>query len=339
MNGQDDQSQQTGQTGSSLQIGVDNIGGQSSGNGNGNGNDIDHVNGEEQVSGDDNGNGSGNGDNNGSSDHDGDDDQGAVIAPSGGTGDKGEIDDDQNVQSDQVIRQPESKQIESQGSELTINNNFDRREINKIIAQARVLYSKPTASRELNFDQLIQTLFEKYTEITNRAVSDQEKRDLEQLTINADNEQDRIKRIETELKELYEIAEHNRQRNFDSTVNNLWTTYSELVDEDTVSSLREECDNLTLTANEIDNLMEIEREKERVEEIERELTELYNRTTVSRPLDFGYKVDNLFMELSRIKGVPDTPQFRAPFENLTVKADNVLLQEGEEKRKEIELGL
>ena len=42
------------------------------------------------------------------------------------------------------------------------------------------------------------------------------------------------------------------------------------------------------------------------------------------------------MELSRMKDVPDTPQFRAPFENLTIKADNALLQRNEEKKREIE---
>ena len=38
-------------------------------------------------------------------------------------------------------------------------------------------------------------------------------------------------------------------------------------------------------------------------------------------MDFQFKVDNLFMELSRIKEVSDTPELRAPFENLTIKAD------------------
>ena len=75
-----------------------------------------------------------------------------------------------------------------------------------------------------------------------------------------------------------------------------------------------------------------EQEKERVEEIEKKLTELYNRTTTSRPMDFQFKIDNLFMELSRTKGVPDTPELRAPFENLTVQADIILLQENEEKQ-------
>ena len=211
------------------------------------------------------------------------------------------------------------------------------REINKVIAQARVLYNRPTASREANFDQLIQALFDRYTELTNRAVSDQEKYDLEQLTVIADKEQvKQIERMEMELKELYEIAEYDRQSTFDSKVNKLWTSYSNLVDEDTVSSLREECDNLTLTANEIDRLMEMERAKERVEEIENELTDLFNRTTSSRPLDFDFKVDNLFMELSRIKDVPDTPEFRKPFENLTIRADEALLKQQEKRRKEIE---
>ena len=63
--------------------------------------------------------------------------------------------------------------------------------------------------------------------------------------------------IETELKDLHEIAEDDRQSTFDSDVNNLWTEYSKLVDENKVSDLREECDNLTLTANEIDRLMEL----------------------------------------------------------------------------------
>ena len=42
------------------------------------------------------------------------------------------------------------------------------------------------------------------------------------------------------------------------------------------------------------------------------------------------------MEYSKIKEVPDTPQLRAPFENLTVKADVAVMQEGEEKKREIE---
>ena len=81
---------------------------------------------------------------------------------------------------------------------------------------------------------------------------------------------------------------------------------------------------------------EIERAKERAQEIEMELTELYNQTTMSRPLDFGFKVDNLFMELSRMREVPDTPELRAPFENLTIKADNAIIQDDEQKRIEIE---
>ena len=330
-----DQGQQDG-----LQVGVDNISNQRSGdsqrglrlsaeaNGSGdtNGNGNSNGNGDEQLTngqddddhGDDNGNGNG---------------QQQVV---GDINDKGEIDDDQNVQDNQVIRQPESKQTESKSDELVINNNLNRREIDKLIARARVLYSRPTVNREPNFDQLIQTIFDRYTELTNRQVTDQETHDLEQLTITADKERNEIKRIETELKELYEIAEHNRQPTFDLRVNNLWTTYSGLVDKDIVSSLREECDNLTLTANEIDELMEMEREKERVEEIEKELTELYNRTTLSRPLDFGYKIDNLFMELSRLKEVSDTAEFRAPYEKLTIEADNAVRQEVEKKKREIE---
>ena len=72
------------------------------------------------------------------------------------------------------------------------------------------------------------------------AIGDDEMHDLEQLTIDADNKQNKIKRIETELKELHEIAKRKRKRNFKSIVNNLWTTYSELVDQDEVSNLRED---------------------------------------------------------------------------------------------------
>ena len=57
-------------------------------------------------------------------------------------------------------------------------------------------------------------------------------------------------------------------------------------------------------------------------EIENELTDLYNRTTSSRPLDFGFKVDNLFMELSRLKNVPDTARLRGPYENMRKRLDD-----------------
>ena len=288
---------------------MNNASGQQNGGSNGNGESND--NGDEHLSdgqnddhnGDDNGNGNVNGINSGPVD-------------AAGINDKGEIDDDHDAQNNQAngqsngqlkSKQSESKQTERKDNEFQFNNNMNRREIDNVIAQARGLYNRPTANREPNFDELVQRLFDKYTELTNSAVSDQQRRNLEQLTINADNKQgNEIKQIEIELKELYEIAEHNRQSTFDLRVNNLWTTYIELVDEDTVSSLREECDNLTLTANEIDTLMQMEQEKERVDEIEKELTDLYDRTTSSRPLDFEYKVNNLFMELTRIKDIPDT---------------------------------
>ena len=99
MNGDDGQSQQTGQTGLSLQIGVDNIGNQLNGRqqneseANGNGN--------ENGNGNNGSNGNGNGDENGDlsngqgSNGNGNDNNQIIVAASSGIGDKAEIEDEQ----------------------------------------------------------------------------------------------------------------------------------------------------------------------------------------------------------------------------------------------------
>ena len=117
--------------------------------------------------------------------------------------------------------------------------------------------------------------------------------------------------------------------------NNLWASYSELVDEEMVTNLREECDNLTLTANEINRLMIEEETKERIKQVEAELTRLYSQARTSRKLDFEYTVDNLFGELSRLQEVNDTPEFRQPYQEITDRMENQLNQERERKEDEI----
>ena len=85
--------------------------------------------------------------------------------------------------------------------------------------------------------------------------------------------------------------------------NNLWSRYTELTNLEKVSNLREECDNLVLTANEIERMMVEEETKERMEQIDKELKRLFSQTTLSRKLDFDFVVDNLFNELSRLQEV------------------------------------
>ena len=117
---------------------------------------------------------------------------------------------------------------------------------------------------------------------------------------------------------------------------NLWARYAELVDEETMSNLREECDNLTLTANQIDKLMMEKQTQERIKQIDAELNKLYGRTRMSRKLDFDYTVDNLFGELSRLQEVNDTPEFRRPYQAITDRIENRLASEREQKENEIE---
>ena len=57
---------------------------------------------------------------------------------------------------------------------------------------------------------------------------------------------------------------------------------------------------------------------------------------MSRKLDFGYTVDNLFDELSRLKEVDDTPELRRPYKSLTDRIENRLALEREQKQNEIE---
>ena len=173
--------------------------------------------------------------------------------------------------------------------------------------QLTTLYDRPTARREENFDETITQLFDRYAQLTNERTSNRQRKYFEGLTIKADNalvnevkRQNRIKQIETQLREQYEIAEDNRQPTFDMLTENLWARYGELVDAETVSNLREECENLVLTANEIDRLMIEEETKERIKQIDAELNRLYSQTRMSRKLDFDYIVDNLFGELSRL---------------------------------------
>ena len=226
MNGDISQSQQTGL---SLQIGVDNISNQLNG----------RQQGESQVNGNgDNGNdhGNGNGDENGDlsngqgSNGNGGNDNQVIIAASSDIGGKAEIDDDQKDQAvvESEVKEPELK-IDQQGEELVDNNNLNRVVINQLRAQLTTLYDRPTTSREENFDDIITQLFDRYIELTNERTSNQQRKYFEGLTVKADNalvnaeqRQNRIKQIETELKDLYEIAEENQQPTFDILSNNLW---------------------------------------------------------------------------------------------------------------------
>ena len=258
-------SQNIGQTDSLLQVGVDNIGNRM---------DDTHQSRVESVDDEDaNGNGNGNGDQ--------DDDQ-ASAATSRCIGDKAEIEDkEQSEQRGQVV------EIESigddQGGELIDNNNLNRIAINELKAQLTTLYNRPTANRDENFDDVITQLFNRYSELTNERTSNQQRQYFEGLTLKADNamidieqQQEQIKQIETELKELYEIPEENRESTFDMIANNLWTRYTELTNVERTASLREECDNILLTANEIERIMVEEETKERIKQIQIELTDLYS---------------------------------------------------------------
>ena len=196
---------------------------------------------------------------------------------------------------------------------------------------------------EENFDETTKQLFDRYTQLTNKRTSDQQKRYFEELTIKADNalvneakRQERIEQIEKQLREEYEVAETNRQLTFDMLIENLWTRYGELVNAETVSNLREECENLVLTANEIDRLMTEEETKERIKQIDAELKRLYSQTRMSRKLDFDYTVDNLFDELSRLKEVDDMTELRRPYKSITDEIENRLALEREQKENEIE---
>ena len=153
--------------------------------------------------------------------------------------------------------------------------------------------------------------------------------------INNEQRQKQIEQIQTELKELYEIAEEHRQPTFDMISNNLWTRYRDLTSEEKVLNLREECDNLLLTANEIERIRLEGETKERINQIESELTRLYSATTLSRKLDFDFAVDNLFDELSRLQEIDDTPALRQPYQALTVVADNEAMREIEQKEADI----
>ena len=236
----------------SLQIGVDNIGNQRNGqdvNGNGN----NHNNGVDEISnenGDDNGhsNGHGNGDENGGN---GNGNGREVVVASSSLQDKAEIEDKEVGESE--IKEPESK-INDQDAELRDDNNLNRVAINELRIELTTLYNRPTARREENFDETTKQLFDRYTQLTNRRTSDQQKKYFEGLTVRADNalvneakKQERIKQIERQLREEYEVAEINRQPTFDMFTENLWKNYGELVNEETVSNLRAECENLVLT--------------------------------------------------------------------------------------------
>ena len=251
-------------------------------------------------------------------------------------GDKAEI-EDKEVE----VKQRELK-IDDQEEELRDDNNLNRAAINELRIQLTTLYDKPTASRKENFDEVVNEIFERYTELTNKRTSDQQRKQFEGLTIKADNaltdeikRQDRINEIERKLKEQYEIAEEDRQPTFNMVTDSLWARYNELVDKERISSLREECENLTLAANEIDRLMLEEETKERIKQIQAELTRLYSQTRTSRKLDFEFIVDNLFGELLRLEEVNDTPEFRRPYEEITEKIENQAIEEKERKENEI----
>ena len=165
------------------------------------------------------------------------------------------------------MKEPELK-LDNQDTELRDDNNLNRRAINELRVQLTTLYDRTTVRREENFDETSQQLFDRYTQLTNKRTSDQQKKYFEGLTIKADNalvneakRQERIKQIENQLRGEYEIAESNRQPTFDMFTENLWTRYGELVGAETVSNLREECENLVLTANEIERLMTEEETK------------------------------------------------------------------------------
>ena len=95
--------------------------------------------------------------------------------------------------------------------------------------QLTTLYDKPTTRRQENFEETVNGLFERYTELTNKRTSKQQRKYFEGLTIKSDNalqdevtRQNRIEEIERKLRDEYEIAEDERQLTFDMLVNNLW---------------------------------------------------------------------------------------------------------------------
>ena len=262
-----------------------------------------------------------------------------------GIGDKAEIEDkDQSEQVGQQDVEAEMKRTESRiegdYEQLVINNNLNRRAIDELRAQLTTMYDKPTGSREENFDEISTQLFERYSELTNERTSNQQQKYFENLTVKADkalvDEEEkriRIKQIEVELKELYEIAENNRKSTFKTLTDNLWIRYNELTNAEMVSNLREECNNLLLTANEIDRMMMEEQHKERINEIDNELRRLYSVSTLSRKLDFDYVVDNLFDELSKLQKVDNTPELRQPYQMLTKQVDREAIQSNQQQQQ------
>ena len=114
--------------------------------------------------------------------------------------------------------------MDDQDAELRDDNNLNRVAINELRVQLTTLHDRPTARREENFDETITQLFDRYAQLTNKGTSDQQRKYFEGLTIKADNalvnevkRQERIKQIETQLKEEYEVAESNRQPTFTRT--------------------------------------------------------------------------------------------------------------------------
>ena len=153
--------------------------------------------------------------------------------------------------------------------------------------------------------------------------------------IDIEQQQQQIKQIEKELKELHEVPEENREPTFDMIANNLWTRYTELTDAERTADLREQCNNILLTANEIERITVEEETKERIRQIETELTDMYAQPTLNRKLDFDFVVDNLFDELCRLQGINETPAVRQPYEALTIVADNEAMREIDQKQADI----
>ena len=194
-----------------------------------------------------------NGNDNGNEEDDQGDDQTSAVA-SRGIGDKEEIEDKE--QSEQRNQAMEIQSMDDdQGVELIDNNNLNRIAINELRAQLTTLYDRPTANREEDFDDVVTQLFNKYTELANETTSNQQRQYFEGLTMDADNamidieqKQEQIKRIETELRELYEVPEVNREPTFNMITNNLWTRYTELTNVERTVDLREHCNNILLTS-------------------------------------------------------------------------------------------
>ena len=84
------------------------------------------------------------------------------------------------------MKQPEWK-IDDQDVELRNDNNLNRVAINELRVQLTTLYDKPTARRQENFEEIVNRLFERYAELTNKRTSKQQRKYFEGLTIKADN--------------------------------------------------------------------------------------------------------------------------------------------------------